>query len=73
MLQPHCVTLESILDGRCGVVPGEAGIGKSDALREIERIPQGRTRGPVLKLDLGEYGDTSELAADVPVFVTNLG
>jgi hypothetical protein len=61
----------SMLDGRWAVLLGEAGIGKSNAMRQLESILNARASGAVLRLDLGAYGDTSELSADLfdgPVF-----
>ena len=63
-LQPDCVPLRALLDARCGVLLGEAGIGKSDALGELETLLRDRGSA-VLKDNLGEYGDTAGLAADL--------
>jgi len=47
------------------VLLGEAGIGKSDAFEELyERVRRQRDV-TVTRFDLGEYGDTSDLARDV--------
>lgn len=70
ILQPHCIPLHGILDARCGILLGEAGIGKSDAMQELEGVLHARGAA-ILKLDLGEYGDTGELSAnlfDSPMF-----
>lgn len=65
VVQPHCIPLPRILDAHCGILLGEAGIGKSDAMREIEEEIL-LTRGEaILKVDLGEYGDIRDLAADL--------
>ena len=37
-VQPDCVALESALADRCCVLVGEAGIGKSDAIDQLEAI-----------------------------------
>lgn len=71
VLQPDCVPLERILDANCGILLGEAGIGKSEAMDRLEA--QVRARGDaVIKLDLGLYSDAQDLAADLfdaPSFV----
>lgn len=64
-VQPDCVTLDSVLAARCGVLLGEAGIGKSDAIDQLEATLKGAGRGAVIRVNLGEYSDTADLDGDL--------
>ncbi|RMH03024.1 MAG: hypothetical protein D6704_13190, partial [Nitrospirae bacterium] len=65
VLNKDLVTLSSILLGSpCAILLGEPGMGKSHELRRAEEILT--TQGhKVLRLDLGEYGNESELERDL--------
>jgi hypothetical protein len=64
VVQPDCVRLERILDAQCGILLGEAGIGKSEAMDQLEaRVRGGSNR--LVKLDLGMYADPQDLATDL--------
>lgn len=65
LVQPDCVTLESVLADRCGVLLGEAGIGKSDAIDQLETILKAHGRGALMRVNLGEYSNTADLAEDI--------
>lgn len=65
VVQPDCVPMEAVLDERCGVLLGEAGIGKSDAIDQLEATLKARGRGAVVRVNLGEYSDTADLDGDL--------
>jgi hypothetical protein len=64
VVQPDCVRLERILDARCGILLGEAGIGKSEAMDQLEARVRGRGE-TLIALDLGLYAEPRDLAADL--------
>ena len=66
VVQPDCVPLESAHAERCVVLLGEAGIGKSDAIDQLETALRARGRGPLMRVNLGEYSDTADLDAEPP-------
>ena len=65
VIQPHCVPMESVLTDRCGVLLGEAGIGKSDVIDQLEALLRAQGRGAVMRVSLGEYSGTADLDADL--------
>lgn len=64
VLQPDCVRLERILDAQCGILLGEAGIGKSEAMDQLGALVRG-AGDRLVKLDLGMYADAQDLATDL--------
>jgi hypothetical protein len=48
VVQPDSVPMESVLADRCGVLLGEAGIGKSDAIDQLEATLKARGRGSLI-------------------------
>jgi hypothetical protein len=65
VVQPDCVALEAVLAERCAVLLGEAGLGKSDAIDQLEAALNAERRGAIIRISLGEYSTTVELSADL--------